>query len=104
MNTRVERGDILELVGRPEDLKRAAAFLGYIETPTEKSDIIFVGVACVVGVILGLFAIKAGIISISLGTSGGILMAGLIFGWLHSVRPRLGSFHSPASGSWKRWD
>ena len=96
MNTRVERGDILELVGRPEDLKRAAAFLGFIETPTDKSDIIFVGIACAVGVILGLFAINAGIISVSLGTSGGILMAGLIFGWLHSTRPRWGLIPSPA--------
>jgi putative transport protein len=98
MNTRVERGDILELVGRPEDLKRAAAILGFAETPTEKSDIIFIGITCVVGVILGLFAIKAGFISVSLGTSGGILLAGLIFGWYHSVQPRFGRI--PGSSVW----
>jgi putative transport protein len=98
MNTRVERGDILELVGRPEDLKRVASVLGYMERPTEKSDIIFVGIACAVGVILGLFAIQAGILSVSLGISGGILMAGLLFGWLHSMRPHFGRI--PTASVW----
>ncbi len=95
-NTRVERGDVLEIVGRPEDIKRAAGFIGFADVPTEKSDLIFMGIACGVGVIIGVLSVKIGIISISLGSSGGILIAGLVFGWFHSVFPRMGRI-PPAS-------
>lgn len=96
MNTRVARGDILELVGRPEDIKPAAIFLGFPDAPTEKSDIIFMGAACIVGVLVGLLSVNIGIVSASLGTSGGILIAGLFFGWFRSIQPRFGRI-PPAS-------
>ncbi len=95
-NTRVQRGDILELVGRPEDVERSAKFIGLAELPTEKSDLIFMGIACAIGVLVGLISIKIGIVSVSLGTSGGILIAGLLFGWFHSVQPKFGRI-PPAS-------
>jgi putative transport protein len=95
-NTRVARGDILELVGRPEDLDRAAKFLGFPDVPSEKSDLIFMGVACAVGVLIGVLSVNVGIVSVSLGSSGGILVAGLVFGWFRSVFPRFGRI-PPAS-------
>jgi len=95
-NTRVERGDVLELVGRPEDLEAVIPLVGYPDLPTEKSDLIFMGAACVVGILVGLLSIKIGILSVSLGSSGGILIAGLLFGWFHSVQPRFGRIPSAA--------
>jgi putative transport protein len=82
LNTRVARGDVLQLVGQPADIERAARFLGFPDRPSEKSDLIFMGIACVVAV--------------SLGSSGGILIAGLVFGWFHSLYPRFGRIPSPA--------
>jgi putative transport protein len=95
-NTRVERGDVLELVGRPEDVERAAKFVGFPDVPSEKSDLIFMGTACVVGVLVGVLSMKIGVVSVSLGSSGGILIAGLLFGWFHSMQPRFGRI-PPAS-------
>jgi putative transport protein len=95
-NTRVARGDVLELVGQPGDVERVAQFVGFPDRPSEKSDLIFLGIACVVGVIVGVFSVKIGVVAVSLGSSGGILIAGLVFGWFHSVYPRFGRI-PPAS-------
>jgi putative transport protein len=96
LNTRVARGDILELVGQPEDIERAARFVGFPDRPTDKSDLIFMGIACVVGVLVGVLSVKIGVVAVSLGSSGGILIAGLVFGWFHSLYPRFGRIPSPA--------
>lgn len=95
-NTRVARGDILELAGRPEDIARAAKFVGFALVPSEKTDLIFMCTACVLGVLVGAISVNVGVISVSLGASGGILILGLIFGWLHSVYPRFGRIPPPA--------
>jgi putative transport protein len=96
LNTRVARGDVLELVGQPGDIERAAKLLGFPDRPSEKSDFIFMSLACVVGVLVGVLSIKIGVVAVSLGSSGGILVAGLFFGWLHSLFPRFGRIPSPA--------
>ncbi|HWD92207.1 MAG TPA: aspartate-alanine antiporter [Verrucomicrobiae bacterium] len=96
LNTRVARGDVLELVGQPADIERAARFLGFPDRPSEKSDFVFISLACVVGVLLGVFSIKIGAIAVSLGSSGGILVGGLFFGWFHSLFPRFGRVPSAA--------
>jgi putative transport protein len=97
-NTRVARGDVLQLVGQPPDIERAARFIGFLDRPSEKSDLIFMGAACVVGVLVGVLSFKVGVVAVSLGSSGGILVIGLLFGWLHSLYPRLG--HIPSASIW----
>jgi putative transport protein len=95
-NTRVERGDVVELVGRKEDLDRVIPLLGVADRPTEKSDLIFMSLTCIAGILLGAIAITLAGVPISLGTSGGVLIAGLIFGWLHAARPQFGRIPAPA--------
>lgn len=95
-NTRLERGDILEVAGRREDVNRVAQHVGFADRPTEKSDIIFISIAIVAGTLIGSLAIRLGNIPVGLGTSGGVLVAGLVFGWLHSMYPALGRIPSPA--------
>ncbi len=95
-NTRLERGDILELAGRREDINRVASHIGFADRPTENSDIIFISIAIVLGTLVGMLAIRFGNVPVGLGTSGGVLVAGLVFGWLHSLYPRLGRIPGPA--------
>jgi len=95
-STRLERGDVLELAGRREDINRVASRIGFADRPSEKSDIIFIGAAIVVGTLVGMLAIRVGNIPVGLGTSGGVLVAGLVFGWLHSLYPSLGRIPGPA--------
>src|SRR6185503_9378774 len=48
-HTRLERGDVLEMAGRREDINRVANYVGFPDRPTEKSDIIFISIAIVIG-------------------------------------------------------
>jgi putative transport protein len=96
INTRVARGDVFEFIGRHDDIDRIAAELGYADRPKDATDIIFLGLAVVVGTLVGLLSIKLGNVPVGLGTSGGVLVAGLVFGWLHSVKPQWGGIPSQA--------
>jgi putative transport protein len=95
-STRLERGDVLEMAGRREDINRVANRIGFPDRPSEKSDIIFISIAIVIGTLVGTLAIRLGNIPVGLGTSGGVLVAGLVFGWLHSLYPALGRIPNPA--------
>jgi putative transport protein len=95
-STRLERGDVLELAGRREDINRVVGHVGFADRPTESSDIIFISIAIVLGTLIGTLAIRLGTVPVGLGTSGGVLVAGLVFGWLHSLYPAMGRIPGPA--------
>ena len=69
-----------------------------MDRPTTSSDLMFVGLAIFVGGVIGAVTIMFGDIPVSFGTSGGALIAGLVFGWLRSKRPTFG--HIPDSALW----
>ena len=96
--TELEAGDIIEVAGIPSDVERAAKKLGYIDRPTNITDIIFLCLGIVVGVYFGSLMIRLGKIPVSLGSSGGVLLAGLFLGWLRSKRPTFGTI--PESSVW----
>jgi len=94
--TTVDRGDVLTLVGPHRHVERAANLLGYADRPTSMTDMVFVGAGIVLGGLVGALAFKIGGIPLSLSTSGGALIAGLVFGWLRSVRRTFGRVPEPA--------
>lgn len=97
-NTVVERGDYLTLVGLPYDVSTAAKSIGLAENQTTATDIIFLSLGILIGGIIGVLSFKAGNVPVSLTTSGGALIMGLIFGWWHSRRPNYGQI--PQSAVW----
>ena len=96
--TMVDSGDTLELVGLKKEVETAAKQLGYIDRPTNATDMVFVGIGILIGGVIGALAIHIGGVSISLSTSGGALIAGLVFGWLRSKHPTFGQI--PESSLW----
>jgi putative transport protein len=94
--TTVDRGDVLTLVGAKRDVDRVAKELGYADRPTNMTDMIFVGAGIVLGGLVGAMTIRLGGIPLSLSTSGGALIAGLVFGWLRSVHRTFGRIPAPA--------
>ncbi|MCK5632762.1 hypothetical protein KAH94_03370, partial [bacterium] len=54
---------------------------------TNNSYIIMIGAGCALGIILGLAVINIGVIPLTLGMGGGVLLSGLFFGWLQSAHP-----------------
>jgi putative transport protein len=95
--TRLNRGDVLTLVGNKEDVTRGASKLGYIVRATQKTDFVFLGLGVLLGIALGRFSVRAGGVDLTLGTGGGCLLAGLLFGWIRSRFPLIGSLPSAAA-------
>jgi putative transport protein len=97
-DTQVNRGDILTLVGRTQDVSLATKVLGYPDRATDVADVMFIGGAITIGALLGAIVYNIGGVPLTLSTSGGALIAGLFFGWLRSVRPTFGRI--PSSTVW----
>lgn len=95
--TELHRGDVLTLVGAPEDVRRGAARLGYILKATQKTDFVFLGLGVILGIVIGRLSVKIGGVDVTLGTGGGCLVAGLAFGWIRSRYPVIGSLPSAAA-------
>jgi putative transport protein len=96
--TRIDRGDVLSLVGARSDVERAAKELGYADRPTITTDMIFVGLGIFVGGLVGLLSVTIGGLPITLTASGGALVMGLVFGWLRAVHPTFGRI--PEAAMW----
>lgn len=96
LGTKVDRGDVLTLAGAKRDVERAAKILGYADRPTDMTDMVFVGIGILLGGLIGALSIKVGKVPLSLSTSGGALIMGLVFGWLRSVHPTFGRIPAPA--------
>lgn len=96
--TVVDAGDVIEVVGTKQEVEVAAKQLGYIDRPTNQTDMTFVGLGILIGGLFGALAIHIGGVPISLSTSGGALIAGLFFGWLRSKHPTFGTI--PEASQW----
>jgi putative transport protein len=97
-NTKINRGDILTIVGRTQDTAAAAKALGVADRPSDIADVAFIGAAIAIGALLGAIVYKVGSVPLTLSTSGGALISGLFFGWLRSVHPTFGRI--PSSTVW----
>ncbi len=96
--TQLQRGDILTLVGRTQDINAATKMLGYPDRATDVADVAFIGAAIAIGALVGAIVYKIGSVPLTLSTSGGALISGLFFGWLRSVHPTFGRI--PSSTVW----
>lgn len=94
--TKIDRGDVMTIVGAKRDVDRTAKEMGYADRPTNMTDMVFVGLGIVLGGLVGALTIHVGGIPLSLSTSGGALMSGLVFGWLRSVNRTFGRIPAPA--------
>lgn len=94
--TKVDRGDVLQLIGPLAAVNRAAKELGYADRATEKTDMVFMGLGITIGALIGALSVKIGQVPLSLSTSGGALMAGLFCGYLRAVHPTFGRIPAPA--------
>lgn len=90
----LQRGDILTLVGLPRDVNEAAQQIGYADRDRIDTDMTLLGLGVAIGCLVGAISIKFHGIPLSLSTSGGSLIAGLILGWLRDKRPTFGRIPS----------
>jgi len=93
--TKINRGDLLTVVGRTQDTAAVTKLLGVADRPTDITDMAFVGAAIVIGGLIGALVVKIAGVPLTLSTAGGALIAGIIGGWLRSVRPSFGRIPTP---------
>jgi len=92
----LERWDVLTIRGARKFVDDLAKSLGNADRATSKSDVSFMGVGIVIGCLVGLITIHAGGIPLSLSTSVGTLLAGLVCGYLRSEYRTFGGIPEPA--------
>src|SRR5688572_12917519 len=93
--TTINRGDLLTIVGRTQDTNKAIKLLGVPDRATDVTDMAFVGAFIVIGALFGAIVLNIGGVPLTLSTAGGALVAGIIGGWLRSVRPSFGRVPTP---------
>lgn len=98
LDTTFGKGDRLTILGQEEKVNRAAAHIGHVDRPSVSSDLVFVGLAIFIGGFFGAITFWVDSVPLSFGTSGGALIAGLVFGWLRSKRPTFGNI--PRGAIW----
>ncbi|MGS1003307.1 aspartate-alanine antiporter [Burkholderia glumae] len=96
-DTELQHGDVITFYGTAKDTKRAVDAAGYELPYTNKTDFIYMGTGIVLGLLLGLLVAHIGGIPLTLGSGGGCLVAGLLFGWMRGKHPMYGVMPVPAS-------
>jgi putative transport protein len=94
--TVIERGDILRIVGAPDDVERVGRYAGFVERDLSKTDLTFLAGGICAGILLGMLKLNASGIVLGLGTAGSILVIGLVGGWARSRYPVFGAIPEPA--------
>ncbi|MFD8632761.1 aspartate-alanine antiporter [Streptomyces sp. NPDC059533] len=94
--TVVERGDVVTMVGARADLNRIVKKIGTV-AKNDATDFIYLGFGIVLGSLIGQIAVSLGGVPLSLGTGGGCLVSGLLFGWFRSSRQTFGAFPPQAA-------
>ena len=90
------KGDRLLVVGEESRLQEVGEYLGYVEEQVEETDLVTFSFGIVLGALLGLVVVKIAGISIGLGSAGGLLIVGIIIGYLSSINPTFGRVPAPA--------
>ena len=98
LETKLDKHDVLTLAGPVDDVEGLVSRIGKPVRQSDETDMTFVGLGILFGGLIGVPSLMIGKIGITLSTSGGALIMGLIFGYLHSRRPTLGRI--PSGATW----
>lgn len=96
--TKLDIGDVLELVGKKIDVTQAAKEIGYPDPATNETDIVYLSIGILIGAVIGTLTLHIKGVPLSLSSSGGALIAGLVFGWWRAHHPTMGAI--PEAALW----
>lgn len=93
----LEKGDVITLTGLPQNVNDAASEIGFSDHSGYESDLVFIGLGIAIGAFIGALTVFVDGIPITLSTSGGAIIAGLVMGWWRSRRPSFGRIPRPVT-------
>lgn len=97
-DTIINKKDVLTLTGPTEEVEKLVFKIGKLIRKSDKIDVIFLGLGILIDGFIGILTLTIGGVGISLSTSGGALIMGLLFGLIHSRSPSIG--HVPEGAVW----
>ena len=97
-DTLLNTGDVIELVGKKIEATLAAKEIGYPDPATNATDVVFMSIGIFIGAVIGTLTLHIGGVPLSLSSSGGALIAGLVFGWWRAHHPTMGAI--PEGALW----
>jgi len=86
--TIVHRGDVVTIFGSVASTSRAVQHIGVADRATDATDMLVVATAVVAGAMVGLPALSIAGVEIGLSLPVGVLLGGLVCGWLRAIHPR----------------
>jgi putative transport protein len=92
----LQRGDVLTVVGPMWGIKALPEILGPVEANPVETDMMTFVFGVALGAALGLLSTTVGGIPLTLGMAGGLLLVGILVGWINSARPTVGRFPNAA--------
>ena len=93
--TKLQHHDVLTVTGTATQIKTMGEFVGMVEQDGVETDMITLSLGIAVGLIIGMFSITLGGISLGLGSAGGLLASGLFIGYRRSIKPTFGQLPEP---------
>jgi putative transport protein len=94
----LQRGDTIRAMGPREQLDRMAGNVGQVERNAYQTDLITFAFGIAAGLLLGTITVKVGRLPVGLGMVGGLLLSGILVGFLRVSNPTIGRM--PRSVSW----
>jgi len=94
----LEKGDVLTVAGLKHRLETVVKALGFVERTIVETDLIAFVTGVMLGLALGALKFKVGEVTVGLGQAGGLLVAGLTFGFARSSSPTFGRV--PPAARW----
>jgi len=96
--TTLQAGDVVAVSGPTEALMALEQHGKEVADKELPTDMVWVGLFILVAGLIGALSVKIGGVPITLSVSGGVLIGGLVLGWLRSVHPTFGRL--PAATQW----
>jgi len=94
----LHRGDVMTFYGPEAAIDRMITQLGHVEREVDDTDLFTFGLGIAAGIGLGTLAITLGNVTLGLGMAGGLLITGLLIGFLRSIWPVFGRV--PSASRW----
>ena len=92
----LHRGDVITFYGPAIAIDTLLRHVGYVEQAVDETDLFTFALGIAAGIGLGTLVINIGGIAIGLGMAGGLLVTGLLVGFLRSLYPIFGRVPSAA--------
>ena len=94
----IQAGDVIHVTGPASRVQQAGEAVGHIERATKETDLVTFAIGITAGLLIGGLSVSVAGISVGLRTAGGLLVAGLVIGYLRALHPTFGRV--PEAARW----